>query len=57
MENIEEMLCETYERNARGPRVGSEGRTPIHVNVSMELVTPCATSIPKITPPFNGPLV
>jgi hypothetical protein len=55
MEQIEEILCTTYERNIRGPRKGIEGRTPIHFNVSVEPITPCVTSMPKRTPPFRQP--
>jgi hypothetical protein len=51
MEEIEEILCATYERKTRGPRVGTKGRTPIHVSV--EPITPCATNTPKRTPPFR----
>jgi hypothetical protein len=39
----------------RGPRVGIEGRNPIHINVSVEPINPCATNTPKITPPFRQP--
>jgi hypothetical protein len=44
MEKIEEILCATYERKIRGRRVGTEGRTPIHITVSVEPTTPCATN-------------
>ena len=53
MEKIEEILRATYEMNIGGPRVGTEGRTPIQVSVSVEPITPCATSTPEITPPFR----
>jgi hypothetical protein len=33
MEHIEEILHATYERKTRGPRVGIEGNTPIHISV------------------------
>jgi hypothetical protein len=46
VENIEEILCATYERKMRGPRVGIEGNNPIHVNVSVEPMNPCATNTP-----------
>jgi hypothetical protein len=52
VEQIEEILCATYERKMRGPREGTEGRTPIHVNVSVEPITPCATSTPERTPVY-----
>jgi hypothetical protein len=37
----------TYERNTRGPREGIEGNNPIHINVSVEPINPCATNTPK----------
>jgi hypothetical protein len=42
-----------YERKTRGPRVGKESITPIHFSVSVEPITPCATSTPERTPPFR----
>jgi hypothetical protein len=53
VEKIEEIMCATYERKTCGPRVGTKGRTPIHVSVSVEPITPCATNTPEITPPFR----
>ena len=44
-----------YERNMRGPREGKKGRTPIHVSVSVEPITPCVTNTPERTPPFRQP--
>ena len=55
MENIEEILHETYERKMRGPREGTKGNNPIHINVSVEPINPCMTNKPKITPPFRQP--
>jgi hypothetical protein len=53
VENIEDILHETYERKMRGPRAGIGGNNPIHINVSVEPINPCATTTPKITPPFR----
>jgi hypothetical protein len=55
VDKIEEILGATYERKMRGPRTGGEGRHPIHVNVSVEPINPCATNTPKRTPPFRQP--
>jgi hypothetical protein len=55
VEQIEEILRETYERNMRGPRAGGEGIHPIHINVSVEPINPCVTNTPKRTPPFRQP--
>jgi hypothetical protein len=55
MEKIEEILCATYERKIRGPRKGGEGSHPIHVNVSVEPINPCATNTPKRTTLFRQP--
>jgi hypothetical protein len=49
MEKIEEILHATYERKTFGPREGTKGITPIHVSVSVEPITPCATSTPERT--------
>jgi hypothetical protein len=53
VEKIEKIMCATYERKIDGPRAGIEGRTPIHVSVSVELINPCATNTPIRTPPFR----
>jgi hypothetical protein len=53
LEKIEEILHTTYERKTRGPRMGREGNNPIHINVSVEPINPCATNTPKRTPPFR----
>jgi hypothetical protein len=53
VEKIEEILHTTYERKARGPRTGGEGSHPIHINVSVEPINPCATNSPKRTPLFR----
>jgi hypothetical protein len=55
VEKIEEILCATYERKTGGPRVGTEGRTPIQINVSVEPITPCVTSTPERTPTSRQP--
>jgi hypothetical protein len=55
VEQIEEILCATYKRKTRGPRTGREGNNPIHINVSVEPINPCATNTPKRTPPFRQP--
>jgi hypothetical protein len=55
VEKIEEILRTTYERKTSGPRAGTEGITPIHVSVSVEPITPCATNTPERTPPFRQP--
>jgi hypothetical protein len=55
VEHIEEILCATYERKMRGPRMGGEVNHPIHINVSVEPINPCATNTPKTTPPFRQP--
>jgi hypothetical protein len=49
VEQIEEIMCVTYERKTGGPRVGTKGKTHIHVSVSVEPITLCATN----TPPFR----
>jgi hypothetical protein len=53
MEQIEEILCVTYERKRRGPRAEIEGNTPIHISFSVEPVNPCATNTPRRTQPFR----
>jgi hypothetical protein len=53
VEQIEEILHAKYERKMRGPRMGGEGNHPIHINVSVEHINPCATNTPKRTPPFR----
>jgi hypothetical protein len=53
VDNIEEILCATYERKTRGPRMGGEGNHPIHINVSVEPINPCVINTPKRTPPFR----
>jgi hypothetical protein len=55
VEQIEEILHATYERKTRGPREENGGRTPIHINVSVEPINPCATNTPERTPPFRQP--
>ena len=53
LEKIEEILCATYERKIRGPRMRGEGSHPFHINVSVEPINPCATNTPKRAPPFR----
>jgi hypothetical protein len=53
VEKIEEILHIPYERKMRGPRKGREGNNPIHINVSVEPINPCATNTLKRTPPFR----
>jgi hypothetical protein len=55
MEQIEEIICVTYERKTIGPREGAEGNTPIHISFSVEPINPCATNTPIRTPPFRQP--
>jgi hypothetical protein len=55
VKQIEEILHATYERKTRGPRVEGEGSHPIHINVSVEPINPCATNTPNRTPPFRQP--
>jgi hypothetical protein len=55
MEQIEEILCATYERNTRDPRMGIEGINSIHINFSVEPINPCATNSTKRTPTFRQP--
>jgi hypothetical protein len=55
MEHIEEILRATYERKVIGTRKGIEGSTPIHINVNVEPINPCATNTPRRTPPFRQP--
>jgi hypothetical protein len=52
---LRKSCMQTYERKIGGPRAGTEGKTPIHVSVSVEPITPCATSTPERTPPFRQP--
>jgi hypothetical protein len=55
VEQIEEILRTTYERKMRGPREIREGSNPIHINVNVEPINPCATNTPKRTPSFRQP--
>jgi hypothetical protein len=55
MDKIEEILHAKYKRKTRGPRTGRERRNPIHINVSVEPINPCATNTPKRTPSFRQP--
>jgi hypothetical protein len=53
VDHIEEILHTTYERKTRGPGAGNKGSNPIHINVSVEPINPCATNTPKSTPLFR----
>jgi hypothetical protein len=55
VEQIEEIMCATYERKTRGPRTGKEGNNSIHINVSVEPINPCTNNTPKRTPSFRQP--
>jgi hypothetical protein len=55
VEQIEEIMCKTYERKTRGPIMGREGKNPIHINVSVEPINPCVTNTPKRTLAFRQP--
>ena len=55
MDNIEQILRATYERKTIDPRIGREGNNPIHINVSVEPINPCATNTPKRTPLLRQP--
>jgi hypothetical protein len=55
VEKIKEILHATYERKTRGPRLGREIKNPIHINVGVEPINPCATNTPKRTPSFRQP--
>jgi hypothetical protein len=50
MDYIEEALFATYERKTRGPSVGTKGRTPIQITVSVKPTTPCVTNTPERIP-------
>jgi hypothetical protein len=55
VEQIEEILCTTYERKMRGPRVGGEGIQHIHINFSVEPINPCVINTPKRKTSFRQP--
>jgi hypothetical protein len=46
-------LHATYEMKTASPKVGTKGRTPFQVSVSVEPITPCVTSSPERTPAFR----
>jgi hypothetical protein len=56
VEQIEEILCAIYERKARGPWLGIEGKTLVQIIVSVEPTTPCATNTPEGTQTFIRPI-
>jgi hypothetical protein len=53
VEKFEEIICATYDRKMRGPRVGIEGNTHVHISVSVEPINPCVTNTPIRTPQFR----
>jgi hypothetical protein len=53
VEQIEEFVCETYERKKRGSRTGREYSHPSCINVSVEPINPWVTHTPKRTSPFR----
>jgi hypothetical protein len=53
VEKIEEIHGMKYKMNMRGPRVGMEVNTSIHISVSVEPINQCATNTRRITPPFR----
>jgi hypothetical protein len=55
VEQIEEILCVTYERKTRGSRMGGQDSHPFHINVSVEPINPCVTNTPKRKPSFRQP--
>jgi hypothetical protein len=55
VEHIEEILHAAYEGKTSNPRIGTEGRTLIHITISVEPINPCATNTPKRTPLFRQP--
>ena len=55
MDQIEKILRTTYERKTIGPKIEGEGNHPIHINVNVEPINPCAINTPKRTPPFRQP--
>jgi hypothetical protein len=55
VEQIEEIMCTTYERKTRGLRIGGEDSHHFYIHVSVEPITPCATNTPNRTSPFRQP--
>jgi hypothetical protein len=53
MEQIEEIMCAAYEQKTRGPKAGTKGNDPIHINVNVEPINPCVTNTPKTTTSFG----
>jgi hypothetical protein len=53
MEQIEEIMHMTYERKMIGLREAIEYDTPIHINVTVEPINPCATNTLGRIPPFR----
>jgi hypothetical protein len=53
MNKIEEILHTTYEMKTRGPRLGTKGKTPVHITISVEPATSYVTNTPEGTPTFS----
>jgi hypothetical protein len=53
VDKIEEILRMKYERKKRGPQERTKGNTPIHINVSVGPINPCANNTLIRTPPFR----
>jgi hypothetical protein len=52
VDQIEEIMCTTYERKTRGPRERNKRHNSYPCQChSVEPITPCATNTPKRTPP------
>jgi hypothetical protein len=56
VEQIEEILCAKYERKTRGLGLGTEGKTPVQIIVSVEPTTPCVINTPKGRQAFKQPV-
>jgi hypothetical protein len=52
MEKIEEIMCATYEIKKIGPGSVTEGKTPVHIIISVKPTTPCETNTPEKTQVF-----
>jgi hypothetical protein len=55
VEQIEEILRKHMRGRREVQEWEPEGNNPIHINVSVEPINPCATNTPKRTPPFRQP--
>jgi hypothetical protein len=56
VEKIGEIMRATYERKTRGPWLGTDGRTPVQITVSVEPTTPCVTNTHEGTLAFRQPI-